>query len=165
MQFFQSPVTSSLFGPNILLSTLFSNNLSLCSSLNGRDQVTEDVEIGFPPPGEQAYSTFCPSSQVLQPAWQGGVITDRQDAPSLFASVAASMTRGRDHRSTGPSLLASVEASMAGGGITGRQDDPSVLANVAATIADGRITQHEVKGANRIGRHHVRVAKCAVLRN
>jgi hypothetical protein len=26
-----SPVTSSLFGPNILLSTLFSNTLSLCS--------------------------------------------------------------------------------------------------------------------------------------
>jgi hypothetical protein len=27
------------FGPNILLSTLFSNTLSLCSSLNARDQV------------------------------------------------------------------------------------------------------------------------------
>jgi hypothetical protein len=27
----QPPVTSSLFGPNILLSTLFSNILSLCS--------------------------------------------------------------------------------------------------------------------------------------
>jgi hypothetical protein len=33
-------VTSSLFGPNILLSTLFSNTLSLCSSLNVRDQVS-----------------------------------------------------------------------------------------------------------------------------
>jgi hypothetical protein len=31
--FLQSPVISSLFGPNILLSTLFSNTLSLCSSL------------------------------------------------------------------------------------------------------------------------------------
>jgi hypothetical protein len=31
--FLYSPVTSSLFGPNILLSTLFSNTLSLCSSL------------------------------------------------------------------------------------------------------------------------------------
>jgi hypothetical protein len=30
--FLHSPVTSSLFGPNILLSTLFSNTLSLCSS-------------------------------------------------------------------------------------------------------------------------------------
>jgi hypothetical protein len=38
--FFQSPITSSLFGPNILLSTLFSNTLSLCSSLNVRDQVS-----------------------------------------------------------------------------------------------------------------------------
>jgi hypothetical protein len=33
-----SPVTSPL-GPNILLSTLFSNTLSLCSSLSVRDQV------------------------------------------------------------------------------------------------------------------------------
>jgi hypothetical protein len=36
--FLQPPVTSSLFGPNILLSTLFSNTLSLCSSLIIRDQ-------------------------------------------------------------------------------------------------------------------------------
>jgi hypothetical protein len=39
--FFHSPVTSSLFGPKILLSTLFSNTLSLCSSLNVRDQVSQ----------------------------------------------------------------------------------------------------------------------------
>jgi hypothetical protein len=38
--FLQSPVTSSQFGPNILLSTLFSNTLSRCSSLNVRDQVS-----------------------------------------------------------------------------------------------------------------------------
>jgi hypothetical protein len=38
--FLQSPVTSSLFGPNNLLSTLFSNTLSLCSSLNARDKVS-----------------------------------------------------------------------------------------------------------------------------
>jgi hypothetical protein len=37
--FVQLPVTSSLFGPNIL-TTLFSNTLSLCSSLNVRDQVS-----------------------------------------------------------------------------------------------------------------------------
>jgi len=35
-----SPVTSSILGPNILLSTLFSNTLSLCSSLNVSDQVS-----------------------------------------------------------------------------------------------------------------------------
>jgi hypothetical protein len=35
-----SPVPSSLLGPNILLSTLFSNTLSLCSSLSVRDQVS-----------------------------------------------------------------------------------------------------------------------------
>jgi hypothetical protein len=33
------PVTSSRFGTNILLRTLFSNTLSLFSSLNVRDQV------------------------------------------------------------------------------------------------------------------------------
>jgi hypothetical protein len=38
--FLQSPVTWSLFGPNILRSTLFSNTLSLCSSLNVKDQVS-----------------------------------------------------------------------------------------------------------------------------
>jgi hypothetical protein len=38
--FLQPPVTSSLFGPNILVNTLFSNTLSLCSSLNVRDQVS-----------------------------------------------------------------------------------------------------------------------------
>jgi hypothetical protein len=35
-----SPVASSLLGPNILLSSLFSNTLSLCSSLSVRDQVS-----------------------------------------------------------------------------------------------------------------------------
>src|SRR5215468_6003820 len=35
-----SPVASSRLGPNILLSTLFSNTLSLCSSLSVRDQVS-----------------------------------------------------------------------------------------------------------------------------
>jgi hypothetical protein len=37
--FLLSLVTSSLFGLNILLNTLFSNNLSPHSSLNVRDQV------------------------------------------------------------------------------------------------------------------------------
>jgi hypothetical protein len=34
--FLQLPITSSLFGPNILLGTLLSNTLGLCSSPNGR---------------------------------------------------------------------------------------------------------------------------------
>jgi len=38
--FLHFPVTSSLLGPNILLSTLFSNTLSLRSSLNVSDQVS-----------------------------------------------------------------------------------------------------------------------------
>jgi hypothetical protein len=43
--FLQCPVTSSLYGRNILLSTLFSNTLSLCSSLNVRDQVSHPYRI------------------------------------------------------------------------------------------------------------------------
>ena len=35
-----SPVTSSLLGPNIFLSTLFSNTLSLCSSFSVSDQAS-----------------------------------------------------------------------------------------------------------------------------
>jgi hypothetical protein len=38
--FLQPPVTWSLFGPNILVSILFSNTLSLRYSLNVRDQVS-----------------------------------------------------------------------------------------------------------------------------
>jgi len=40
-----SPVTSSLLGPNILLTTLFSNNLSLRSSLNVSDQISHRYKI------------------------------------------------------------------------------------------------------------------------
>jgi hypothetical protein len=37
----QRPPTSSHLGPNIVLSTLFSDTLNLCSSLNVRDQVSD----------------------------------------------------------------------------------------------------------------------------
>ena len=39
--FLHSPVKSSLLGPNTLLNTLFSNTLSLRSSLNVSDQVSQ----------------------------------------------------------------------------------------------------------------------------
>ena len=38
--FLHSPATSSLLGPKILLNTVFSDTLSLCSSLNVSDQVS-----------------------------------------------------------------------------------------------------------------------------
>jgi hypothetical protein len=38
--FLHPPVTSSLLGPDILLSTLFSHTLSLCSSLYLRDCIS-----------------------------------------------------------------------------------------------------------------------------
>jgi hypothetical protein len=40
MQFFSNLQSLHLFDPNILLSALFSNTFSLCSSLNIRDQVS-----------------------------------------------------------------------------------------------------------------------------
>jgi hypothetical protein len=42
--FLHSPVTSSLLGPNILLSTPVSYILSLRSNLNVRDQVWRDYD-------------------------------------------------------------------------------------------------------------------------
>jgi hypothetical protein len=49
--FLHSPVTSALLGPNILLRTLFSNTLRICSSLSVRDQVSHPykrlVELWF----------------------------------------------------------------------------------------------------------------------
>jgi hypothetical protein len=42
--YLQPPVTSSLLGQNILLSSLFSNTLNLCSSLNVRDQVSHQYK-------------------------------------------------------------------------------------------------------------------------
>jgi hypothetical protein len=42
--FLHPPVTSSLFSPNILLNTLFSNTRSLCFSLKVRDQVSHHTE-------------------------------------------------------------------------------------------------------------------------
>jgi hypothetical protein len=61
--FLYSPVTSSLFRPNILLSTLFSNTLSLCSSL----LVTDQVGGGCSPPAQSPSwkATSCPLSATV----------------------------------------------------------------------------------------------------
>jgi hypothetical protein len=40
MQFLPTSHHLSLFGPNILISTLYLNTITLCSSLNVRDQVS-----------------------------------------------------------------------------------------------------------------------------
>jgi hypothetical protein len=48
----RSPVTSSHLGPNIPLSTLFSNTLSLCSSLSVRDKFHTHTK-------QQAKLQFC----------------------------------------------------------------------------------------------------------
>jgi hypothetical protein len=44
--FLHSPVTSFVLGPNILFSTLLSNNLRLLSSLSVRDQVSHPYKTG-----------------------------------------------------------------------------------------------------------------------
>jgi hypothetical protein len=53
-RFLQPPVISSYFGPNIL-NNLFSNTLSLCASLNIRNQVSHSHRT------RQKYSFYVPS--------------------------------------------------------------------------------------------------------
>ena len=61
--FLHSPVTLSLLGPNILLSTLFSNTLCLCSSLNVRDQLSQPYKTnGEIVQGDQKVKNMCQSS-------------------------------------------------------------------------------------------------------
>jgi hypothetical protein len=71
MQF--SPVTSSLFDPNILLSTLFSNTLSLYSFLKVRDQVSHP------------YRNCVPQFRKAQINKSEIPVTEFGDVPSIFA--------------------------------------------------------------------------------
>jgi hypothetical protein len=66
IQFSPTSLTYSLFGPNILLSTLFSDTLSLCSSLNVRNQVSHPyrttgkiVVLLAPPPTPKQEDYTC----------------------------------------------------------------------------------------------------------
>jgi len=52
--FLQPPVTSSLLDPKVFLSTLFSNALGQCSSLNVRDQVSHPYDTT----GKITFCTF-----------------------------------------------------------------------------------------------------------
>jgi hypothetical protein len=65
--FLHSTVASSLLGPNILLRTLFSNTLSLCSSLSVRDQVS--LVDCFPKKWKLAYqiTSLCVCLSVCPP--------------------------------------------------------------------------------------------------
>jgi hypothetical protein len=54
----QLPTISSLFVPNILLSTLFSNTLRLCSSFNVRNQVSHPYKTTWKN-YSSAYFNFC----------------------------------------------------------------------------------------------------------
>ena len=56
--FLNSPATSSLLGPNILLNTLFSNTLSLRSSLNVSDQVSHPCKTTGNALGSRSITQF-----------------------------------------------------------------------------------------------------------
>jgi hypothetical protein len=58
---FHSPVASSLFGPNILLNTTFSDTLSLRASLNISDQVSHPYKTT----GKIIVHISCPLSYIL----------------------------------------------------------------------------------------------------
>jgi hypothetical protein len=60
-----SPVTSSLLGPNILLSTLFWNTLGLCSSLSVRDQVSHPYKATGKTTVHSVYIR-----KMMYPMWQ-----------------------------------------------------------------------------------------------
>jgi hypothetical protein len=56
--YLQPTVTLSFFSPNILLSTLFSSTLSLCFSLNVRDQISHPNKTTGRNEGRQEYKIF-----------------------------------------------------------------------------------------------------------
>ena len=62
--FLHSPVISSLLGPNILLSTLFSNTLSLRSSLSVRDNVSHPYKTN-----RQNYCSVYLNFYILDSNW------------------------------------------------------------------------------------------------
>jgi hypothetical protein len=72
----QPPTTSSLLGPNILLSTLFSDILNLCSSLRMRDPANGKVYI----PGMFTiikWSLFLTEHYAIKAYWGSGGIAPR----------------------------------------------------------------------------------------
>jgi hypothetical protein len=62
--FLYSHVSSSLLGPNILLSTLFSNTLSLCSSLNVRDPSLTPTRNNWQNYGSVYFNLYVTGEQV-----------------------------------------------------------------------------------------------------
>jgi hypothetical protein len=70
---FLNPVTSSLLGPNILLSTLLSNILDLCPILTVRDQVSHPYQTGKTIVSKSSIFTFLDSrreDKIFSTAWQ-----------------------------------------------------------------------------------------------
>jgi hypothetical protein len=73
--FLHPPVTPSLFGPNILLRTLFSNTLSLCSSFNIRDHVSHPYKNH-----RQNYSLVYSNHHIFWQQARGQKVLDRMVA-------------------------------------------------------------------------------------
>jgi hypothetical protein len=77
--FLHSPITSSLLGPNILLSTLFSNTLSPRSSLNVNDQVSHlyrttgkisKLNSELPPIHMSVVEMYCSNTVPVEQPWK-----------------------------------------------------------------------------------------------
>jgi hypothetical protein len=89
--FLHPPITSLLFGPNIVPSTLFSNTLSLCSSLKVRDRHTlaYRILIIMKIPSNIALDSYCLfcRSRVRFSARKSTVV------PRVFLHVAKNLPR------------------------------------------------------------------------
>jgi hypothetical protein len=83
--FLQLPVTSSRFDRNILLCTLFSNTLTLCFSLDVRDQVSDTKGRSI----AEAVSLRLPTAPapVQARVWSSGICGGQSGAGAGFLRV------------------------------------------------------------------------------
>ena len=82
--FLHSPLTSSLLDPNILLNTLFSNTLSLCSSLNMSDQVSHPYKITCKIIIVYFLIFILSHSIQHSPSWEANRFPARQEIPRIL---------------------------------------------------------------------------------
>jgi hypothetical protein len=82
--FIHASVTSSFLGPNILLSTLFSNTIKLCSYLNVTDQVSHHQYIPKADPFSSNTSFFHWAFIVVYPSAK----SENNDDKGVFWVVA-----------------------------------------------------------------------------
>ena len=109
MYFLHSLFTSSLLGPNILFNTLFSNTISLCSSINVSDQVSHP----YPTIGETLVlyiliSKFLYSNtedERLSTKWYQAFLTPTPTAACSLVTILTVMLISTVHLATGNLML------------------------------------------------------------